>query len=321
MFITLNSVIIVRAQDPEFTQFYANPLYLNPAFAGTAKGIRFAMNYRNQWPSLPSSFVTYAASYDQHFDDISGGIGIQLLYDRAGDGDLSTTVGNFMYSYFLPVTEKFAIKAGLELSMIQKSIDFSKLSFYDQIDPKWGFIKRTGEDLPTYGVYRITPFMDFSAGIIGFTNKFYAGFCVNHISEPQMSFFDNTDSKLPRKYTAHVGLMLPLDNARTPKNFFSPNILFQKQENFAQLNFGAYYIRDWFVAGAWYRQSSQNGDAAMMLIGVKKAPLKFSYSYDVTISNVYTGGKGSHEVSVIIEIPTYRKPAPVKWRKLICPTF
>ena len=25
------------AQDPEFTQFYANPLYLNPAFAGTGR--------------------------------------------------------------------------------------------------------------------------------------------------------------------------------------------------------------------------------------------------------------------------------------------
>ncbi len=26
-----------KAQDPEFTQFYANPLYLNPAFAATAR--------------------------------------------------------------------------------------------------------------------------------------------------------------------------------------------------------------------------------------------------------------------------------------------
>lgn len=25
----------VEAQDPQFSQFYANPIYLNPAFAGT----------------------------------------------------------------------------------------------------------------------------------------------------------------------------------------------------------------------------------------------------------------------------------------------
>ena len=37
------------AQDPSFTQFYANPLYLNPAFAGTARCPRLNLNYRNQW--------------------------------------------------------------------------------------------------------------------------------------------------------------------------------------------------------------------------------------------------------------------------------
>ncbi len=46
------------AQDPEFTQFYANPLYLNPAFAGTARCPRICLNYRNQWPGITGTFVT-----------------------------------------------------------------------------------------------------------------------------------------------------------------------------------------------------------------------------------------------------------------------
>ena len=32
------------AQDPSFTQFYANPLYLNPAMAGSANCPRVSMN-------------------------------------------------------------------------------------------------------------------------------------------------------------------------------------------------------------------------------------------------------------------------------------
>lgn len=56
----------VYAQDPEFTQFYANPLYLNPAFAGSQRCPRVALNYRNQWPALSGTFVTSSASYDQH---------------------------------------------------------------------------------------------------------------------------------------------------------------------------------------------------------------------------------------------------------------
>ncbi|OUT70526.1 MAG: hypothetical protein CBB76_05960, partial [Crocinitomicaceae bacterium TMED16] len=39
----LNSV---RSQDPTFTQFFSNPIYLNPALAGSSGCPRFAMNYR-----------------------------------------------------------------------------------------------------------------------------------------------------------------------------------------------------------------------------------------------------------------------------------
>ena len=55
---------IAIAQEPTFTQFYANPLYLNPAFAGSNKCPRVNLNYRNEWPNLSGNYVTYSASYD-----------------------------------------------------------------------------------------------------------------------------------------------------------------------------------------------------------------------------------------------------------------
>src|SRR4051812_14773105 len=79
------------AQDPEFTQFYANPLYLNPAFAGSTRCPRIALNYRNQWPALSGTYVTYSASYDQYVDALGGGIGLLVLNDKAGEGTLSTS--------------------------------------------------------------------------------------------------------------------------------------------------------------------------------------------------------------------------------------
>ena len=45
-----------QAQDPEFSQYYAAPLYLNPAFAGTSVDHRFIANYRNQWPNISHAF-------------------------------------------------------------------------------------------------------------------------------------------------------------------------------------------------------------------------------------------------------------------------
>ncbi len=55
----------VIGQDPIFTQFYSNPIYLNPAFAGSRVCPRFALNYRNEWPNISGNFITTAAAYDQ----------------------------------------------------------------------------------------------------------------------------------------------------------------------------------------------------------------------------------------------------------------
>ena len=38
------------AQDVIYSQFYANPLYLNPALAGAKLNSRVTLNYHNQWP-------------------------------------------------------------------------------------------------------------------------------------------------------------------------------------------------------------------------------------------------------------------------------
>ena len=79
--IGLYSSIDLKAQDPQFSQFYSNPLYLNPAFAGTSSYPRIVSNYRNQWPSSGNTFVTYNVSYDQYIPGMKGAIGFQALYD------------------------------------------------------------------------------------------------------------------------------------------------------------------------------------------------------------------------------------------------
>ena len=84
--LSLFNTLELKAQDPEFTQFYANPLYLNPAFAGSMRCPRLAMNYRNQWPAISGNFQTYSVSYDQHLYPLQGGIGAMMYLDRAGNG-------------------------------------------------------------------------------------------------------------------------------------------------------------------------------------------------------------------------------------------
>jgi len=75
-----------RSQDPTFTQFYSNPVYLNPALAGSSGCPRIALNYRNEWPQLTGNYVTYSAAYDTYAKNVSGGIGLIATHVQQGQG-------------------------------------------------------------------------------------------------------------------------------------------------------------------------------------------------------------------------------------------
>jgi len=299
------------AQDPAFSQFYANPLYLNPALAGSAQCPRVILNYRNQWPGIPATFVTYSASYDQYVDALSGGIGLQAYHDRAGTGIINTNHVSGMYAYQLAVDRNFSIKAGFQATYYQRSIDWSSLTFGDQIDERFGFIYNTGETPIESNVNRI----DFSAGFLGFTDRFYFGLAAHHLTEPNESFFQNAESRLPRKYTGHVGALIPLNSAVPEEGSISPNIVYQRQGEFNQLNLGMYLNKGIMTGGVWYRWN----DALIFLVGIYTDAFRFGYSYDVTVSSLGTQTLGSHEISVTMMFPCRQKRR--KFRQMQCPKF
>ena len=219
-FVTLGSED-AQAQDPEFTQYFANPLYMNPAFAGTARCPRMTMSYRNQWPAMSGSFVTTSAAYDQHVETLSGGLGFIVMNDQAGRGTLSTTTASGIYSYQQAITRKLSIKAAMQVTYMQKALDWGRLNFGDMIDPRRGFIYET-QDVPRGGMVQA---VDFSTGFLGFTDKYYFGMAVHHLNEPNESLVVGT-SRLPMKYTVHAGATLPLQRSVTGvESTISPNIL------------------------------------------------------------------------------------------------
>jgi len=302
----------VKAQDPQFTQFYANPLYLNPAFAGVARCPRFILNYRNQWPAIPGNYITYSASYDQHVDALSGGIGVLVTNDVAGQGTLNTLNFSGIYSYHLEVNRNFSIKAGFQATYAQRTLDWSKLTFSDQIDSRYGFIYSTKE---VFGPNSVN-YVDFSAGMIGYSEKFFFGFAAHHLTQPDQSFLVPS-SRLPMKITAHAGASIPLSR-KTRFNDpakISPNILFQQQQDFRQINIGMYFQKSPFVAGLWYR----NKDAFIALVGIQQGLFKFGYSYDVTVSRLTNTTGGAHEISVSMQVDC--KPKKKRFRTINCPSF
>lgn len=318
------------AQDPQFTQFYANPLYLNPAFAGSNRCPRVNINYRNQWPALKETYITTSASYDQHFDGLNGGLGLMFMNDQAGEGTIKTTNISGMYSYQLNVNRKMSMRFGLQGTYVQKSLDFDKLTFGDMIDPRYGFVYETQEMRPKES----RSFMDFSGGVLAYSSKVYGGLAVHHLTEPDEAFIVKGSSKLPMKFTAHMGALLPVGETgggyrggrmnRDEGTYISPNILYQQQASFNQLNLGMYILHSPIVGGLWYRGNFGNdkflsSDSFIALVGIQKGIFKFGYSYDVTVSSLSNSTGGSHEVSVGLNFEC--RPKKKRFRAINCPSF
>ncbi len=297
----------LKAQDPQFTQFYANPLYLNPAFAGSARCPRIAMNYRNQWPNLNARYVTYSFSGDMHIDPLAGGLGVIVTQDDQARGVLKTTNASLVYSYLAQVNREFSLKFGLQATYLQKSLDTKSLTFGDMIDARRGFVYNTQEVQPQQNKKNA----DFSVGMLGYSKRYFFGFAAHHITQPDEGL--QGPSKLPAKFTAHGGAIIPLEKGN--ESYISPNILFQAQQTFRQLNLGIYYVKGPFVAGLWYR----NNDAMIALIGVQNTNFKFGYSYDVTINKLAGNTGGSHEISVQMQFECKTKKK--KYRVMSCPSF
>ncbi len=302
-----------NAQDPTFTQFYANPIYLNPAFAGSNGCPRFALNYRNEWPNLTGNYVTYSASYDQYFKNISGGIGVLATHDEQGQGTIKTSMLGLVYSYHVKINRKFSLMFGARASWYQKTLDWNKLTFGDMIDPRKGFIYQTG-DVPRGGS---RGFFDASAGMIGYSKHFFFGFSAFHLNRPDESMIIG-HSPMPVRFTGHMGAEIKLGKRSKYNNATSimPNIIYQYQNGFQELNIGTYIKYSNFTVGAWFR----NRDAFILAIGINTGTFKIGYSYDITVSKLNNGiSGGSHEVSLGLNLNC--KAKPVTFKTISCPSF
>src|SRR5688500_1992518 len=106
-----------KAQNPQFSQFYAIPLFLNPAFTGLTYEHRFAADVRDQWPGVATTYRTLAASYDYNLTSLSSGIGLTVLKDNAGTPALNTTVAMLSYAYHFNISRNSEIRAGAQIGV------------------------------------------------------------------------------------------------------------------------------------------------------------------------------------------------------------
>lgn len=322
LLLTLTPFFKVGAQDPVFTQFYANPLYLNPALAGTGECGRVMFNYRNQWPSIAKGFRTYSLSADRYSDFLSGGVGLLVSMDQASEV-INTLRASGIYSYHLRLSETAQLNAGFEASFHQQQLKWENLIFADMIDPLTGSVihSQTLEVPPENQTIRV---FDFSGGLVlGIAQKFYFGVAAHHLTQPELGYYYNQGvSPFEIKYTAHAGgnIVLHEGSFRSEKGKLelSPFAIYQRQQQAQQITAGTNISLYPITLGVWYRYSGSNPDGLAFLVGFKQGNYKLGYSYDLTLSKIGRRSGGAHEISFTLLICTVKRN---KSGAIKCPEF
>lgn len=232
-------------------------------------------------------------SYNQYIQKIGGGIGAYSIYDNAAEGTLTSLLFNVVYAAHIEL-KNVVIQPAITVGYRTKHIEKDKLTFGDLIDPRYGFVypTTTATDFSSE-----RNFFDFGTGILCYTKTIYAGFSLDHLSEPEESFISpSPGSKLPRKYSFNAGFNIPSGDSGLWA--FNPDIVFQRQRDFEEWIVSMAVKYSCMRAGIGVRK----GDAIILLFGVQGERISASYSYDITTSSLSTASGGSHEISLLYRL-------------------
>ncbi len=313
------------AQDPQLSQFYAAPLYLNPALTGNTFQDRIGLNYRLQWPAIGPGYKTYAVTYDHRSPAMNSGIGAMVMRDQAGTFGLSFTQAALSYSYEARLNRRQAIRGGLRMGYTMRSFDPRNLLFADQV------IRDNAPTSIEPTMLQSVSYLDFSAGLLYYSEQFWAGASVNHMNQPQETFFLDGDAKLPMRVSVHTGYRFPLDGRsfRHSETQMTLAAHYKAQDKWDQLDIGGYIDYSSITFGLWYRglpglktyqPGYPNDDAVILMFGYETPyQLRMVYSYDVTVSKLTMKSGGAHEISVIYEWPKHNKNR--RYKAVPCPKF
>jgi type IX secretion system PorP/SprF family membrane protein len=316
-----------NAQDPHFSQFFASPLTLNPAFTGKFNGLwRLAANHRDQWPSIPKAYVTSSASIDFPIltskvpeNDVFG-VGLSGLSDASANSILKLNYGSASMSYHKSLDENgySTIGAGFQATYSSLNLDITKLTFEDMLTQN-GFTGTT-TDILTNGSNQ--SYFDVNAGVLysgssNGINNYYAGVSMYHINRPKVSFKDK-NWFLSGRITVHGGGSFPVSDVIT----IHTSVIHQIQNKASETTIGAAIAANLnqdqekptsVYLGSWVRFN----DAIVPYIGLEFGGLRIGASYDMNISSLKaaTNTRGGSEISLIyIKQPAENKGIP-------CPKF
>ena len=304
----LLAVLETQAQDPHFSQYFSSPLTINPANTGNSYGKgRLVMNYRNQWQGIGNPYLTGTISYDGEIlkDKVGAGnrlaLGVMGMYDKTADGGL---VSNYAavsagYHLWLDAEESSRLSIGFQSSMVNKHLDFSKLTFESQFSSGGFNISVPPNQNFTSGNIN---YIDFNTGLLftknGEKGSVYVGASFYHITRPSETFLGAKDQRLASRFNFSIGGSL--DVGEVDRILFSG--LLMNQASVTTATIGATYEKFidsnaeemCFYLGSWYRYK----DAVIPYVGYRLNDIQLGLTYDVTTSGLNLSGTRNRSIEL-----------------------
>lgn len=325
-FLTILSLSIVSAQDPQFSQFYGSPLTLNPALTGGFDGTyRVGIIYRDQWRKvLENPYQSYSAAVDLRFGvnekrgrskDFAA-LGLLFFADKVTGLDFNTNQISLTGAYHKSLNPRNTqyLSVGLQGAINQRSLNYEDLYFTDQFNGIDNYFGVTGEALPGNNF----SFADFSVGLnYSVAPKkgpgLFLGVAMHHFLSPSVSFYNDEednieDNRLLPKYSAQFSMQLPLGN----KLQILPRALAAIQGPHFVANAGtslrflisnndglALHLGSW-LRPVWDETNAFFLDAVVGMVGLEYSNVLLGVSYDAHLTDLATTrqGQGALEISI-----------------------
>ena len=268
-------------QDPHFTQYSDNMLFVNPAYAGSRGAVNLNYFGRSQWSGIPGAPKTNSISLDGSNIKGNMGLGVQVYNDQIGV--FKRNGMNLMASSRVKISDNGVLSGGIQLGVLNQRNNLSDVAnVYDRNDPKFQENKSVTD--ATLG-----------AGVFYNTDKFYAGFSVPNVLKSRLTAFDVMNSGIQKVNSTHI--------------FFTSGYVFDVNEDvkikpstMIKAVGGAPIEAD-FNTNVWLKNvirlgfSYRTGDAMVAMAEAQiNNNLRVGYAYDITISPLKYYNNGSHEL-------------------------
>lgn len=285
------------AQDYHFSQFDANPFYINPALTGERltdyKGIQFNANARGQiaqYTKSPSSYNSVAVGADEPINS-KFSLG-QYVYDNKSSTGSFNTFG-FILSGAHKIIDQSAdnqvnhnLSVGIQFGIMNSSISPGKLTY----DAQYSVNSSDGFDrsIPSGETFARQSYFNFNVNFgvyyrVTSKNKklsAFGGFSIYNITQPNQSFLGNgTYSPLPLRFNLHGGAICQVTKLLS----VVPQLLYMNQAKATELNISTllFYKLEGTFYEVIYGLGVRNKDAVIFQSGLRVKGIVFRISYDL----------------------------------------